>query len=143
MNRWLGYISILILIGGMIWGTLEYRKNYLNGFISFGKSFTSCFLIGLFAGILGAIYMFIFAQYIYPGFSQELLDKAQEQLLAGNPDMPDDQVEMAMKYTKMFMSPVAMAFIGLLYTLIASVVVGLIASIFMKKEDKSMTMNVM
>ncbi len=143
MNRWLGYISILILIGGMIWGTLEYRKNYLNGFISFGKSFTSCFFIGLFAGILGAIYMFIFAQYIYPGFSQELLDKAQEQMVAGNPNMSDDDIEMAMKYTKMLMSPVAMAFIGLLYTLIASVVVGLIASIFMKKEDKSMTMNVM
>ncbi|HTX88202.1 MAG TPA: DUF4199 domain-containing protein [Bacteroidales bacterium] len=143
MNRSLGYLSLLLLIGGMAWGTLEYRKNYLGGFISYGKSFTSCFMIGLFAGILGAIYMFIFARFIYPGFAQEILDKAQQQMLEKNPNMSDSQIEIAMKYTRMFTSPVMMAVWGLLANVFFSVVLGLLVSIFIRKEDKSMSQNVM
>jgi hypothetical protein len=143
MNQTLGYIQYLILIGGMAWGTLEYRKKYLNGFISYGKAFTSCFMIGLFAGILGAIYTFIFAQFIYPGFTQEILEKAQERMQAKSPDMTDDQLELGMKYVRMFTTPVMMAIWGLVANLFFSAIIGLIVSIFIKKEDKSMIQNVM
>ena len=42
-NKYLGYLGYVFLIAGMAWGTLEYRKKYLGGFISYGKAFTSCF----------------------------------------------------------------------------------------------------
>ena len=143
MNRWLQNISLLILIAGMAWGTLEYRKKYLNGFISYGKSFTSCFLIGLFAGILGALYVFVFAKFIYPGFTHEILEKSQQAMLEKNPNLTDDQIEMGMKYVRFFTTPVMMAVWGLLANVFFSVVIGLILSIFIRKEDKALTQNVM
>jgi len=55
MNQSLGYIGYLFMLGGMVWGTLEYRKKLQNGFMTYGEAFSSCFLIGLFAGILGVV----------------------------------------------------------------------------------------
>jgi len=140
LNKTLGYVGYIILIGGMAWGTLEYRKRYLGGFMTYGKAFSSCFMIGLFSGILGAIYMFIFAQFIHPGLIQEVLDMSRQALADKN--LTDEQMEQALAMQSKFMSPVMMTIWGLFASLIASVVLGLILAIFLKKEDKSITTQV-
>jgi len=137
LNKSLGYVGYVFLLGGMVWGTLEYRKKAVNGFLTYGQAFSSCFLIGLFAGILGSIYMFIFAQFINPGFVNEIIDQARVSMQGKN--MTDDQIETALEYTRKFTSPVMMMIWGLVgYTLI-SLVLGLIAAIFLKKVDANAT----
>jgi hypothetical protein len=138
MNRALGFLSLLLLIGGMAWGTLEYRKTYLNGFISYGKAFSLCFMIGLYAAILSAIYTFVFAEFIYPGFTQELLEKARENMISGGQEMSEQQIETALEWTKKFTTPVMITVWGFVTSLFFSAVIGLIAAIFLKKEDKSL-----
>jgi hypothetical protein len=135
LNKTLGYISYAILLGGMVWGTLEYRKKMAGGFISYGQAFTSSFLIGLFAGILGSVYMLIFAQFINPGFINEIIEQSRVALQAKN--MTEDQIETALEWTRKFTTPVMMLIWGLVgYTLI-SLILGLIAAIFLKKVDPS------
>ena len=138
MNRTLGYISFLILIGGMIWGTLEFRKQSPNGFLTYGKAFSTCFLIALFAAILSALYTFVFAEFINPNFTQEILDKAREGMMNSDRPMTDEQMEQAMAWTERFTTPVMMAIWGFITTLIISAVLSLVAAIFLKKEDKSL-----
>jgi len=138
MINGLNYIGYLLLIGGMIWGTVEYRKKYTGGFLSYGKAFSSCFMIGLFAGILASVYMFLFAQVIHPGFIQEILDRSQEQLLATTPDISDEDLETAMLWTRRFTSPVMMMIWSFVMYLITSAIFGLVVAIFLKKEDKSL-----
>jgi hypothetical protein len=138
MNRTLGYISFLILIGGMVWGTLEYRKQSQNGFMTYGKAFTSCFMIALFAAILSAFYTFVFAEFIHPGFSQEILDKAREQMMSGGQQMTDEQIDQALTWTQRFTTPVMLAIWGLITYVAISAVISLIAAIVLKKEDKSL-----
>ena len=43
------WISYVIILGGIIWGSLVYRNNYTDGFISYGQSFSVGFFIGLYA----------------------------------------------------------------------------------------------
>jgi ABC-type antimicrobial peptide transport system permease subunit len=136
LNRTISYITYLFLIAGMAWGTLAYRKKQLNGFISYGKAFTSCFLIGLFAGILAAIYTFIFATLIHPGFTQELLDQSREQILERTPEISEEQLDVAMNYTEKFTSPVMLMVFGLIIYTIVSAIISLIIAIFIRKEDK-------
>ena len=136
-SRNLGYIGYVFLIAGLAWGTIEYRNKSLGGFISYGKAFMSCFMIGLYAGLILAVYMFVFVQYIHPGFIGEMLDISRQAIYESNSNMTDEQVEQAVEMSAKFMSPVMLAvwtFVGYLF---ASAVFGLIIAIFVKKEDKS------
>lgn len=74
MNKGVSSIGYLVLIAGMVYGAIDYRKKYLNGFMTYGKAFTTLFMIGLFAGLVASIYMYLFAAMIHPGFPQEILE---------------------------------------------------------------------
>lgn len=139
MNRTLGYISYIFIIAGMVYGTLEYRKKYLNGFMTYGKAFSSCFMICLFTGILAAIYTFFFAQFIHPGFVGELLEQSREQIVNSNPNMSEDEIEQALTVSARFMSPPFLAIWGFLANILIGAILALIIGLFLKKEDKSVT----
>jgi len=142
LNRSITWIGYLILLGGMIWGTLDYRKNYMNGFMSYGKAFSTSFMIGLFTGILAAVYTYVFAQFIHPGFTQEILDMSREQMLASSPNLSEEQIDQALSYTAKFTTPLMMLIFGFITYVVISAIISLITSIFLKKEDKSLTTSV-
>jgi hypothetical protein len=133
LNRSLGYVSYLFMLGGMVWGTLEYRKKNENGLMTYGDAFTSCFMIGLFAGILGTIYIFVFAKFINPGFINEIIEQARVKMQAKN--LSEDQIETALDYTRKFTTPLWMIIWGFLIYVLMSLVLGLLAAIFLKKAD--------
>lgn len=142
LNQAVSWIGYLVLAAGMIWGTLDYRKKYTNGFLTYVKAFGSCFWIGIFAGILGFVYFFIFIQYIHPGFINEMLDQMRANMISSRPEMSDEQVEQAVEMSAKFMTPVMMSLWGLAMNAIMSAVLGLILAIFLKKEDKSLNATV-
>ena len=136
-SKSLGYFGYLILIIGMIWGTVDYRTKALGGFMTYGKAFGSCFMIGLYSGIISAVYIFVFAKFIHPGFIQEMMDISRQSIMDSNPNMSEEQMEQALSFAGKFMSPPMMAMWAFLGYLFASAILGLIVSIFLKKEDKS------
>jgi hypothetical protein len=137
MNRALTWTAYIVMIAGMIYGTLEYRKKS-NGFLSYGQAFGSCFWIGLFAGILSTVYFVVFVQFIHPGFMNEMMDLTRQQMIESQPDMSEEQMEKALEISSAFMSMPAMAIMGLVSYAIGSSVFGLIIAIFLKKEDPSL-----
>ena len=141
-NKWLSSISYLILIAGMIYGTYDYREKYLKGFITYGKAFTTCFLIGLFAGLAASIYIYVFAQFIHPGIVNEVIEQARQQMVNTNPEMSEDQLETALAMTAKFTTPVMMMVIGFITYTVLSAVISLIAAIFLKKEDTSLASSI-
>ena len=142
MNRTLGLVSMALLIGGMVWGAVEYRKSYLNGFMTYGQAFSSCFMIGLFAGILSAIYMFGFAEFINPNFSQEILEKARQGMVESGQKMTEEQMDQAMVWTERFTTPVMLCVWGFITHVFFSAILALLTAIFLRKEDKSLTSNI-
>ena len=138
LNKAINWIGYIFLVAGMVWGTLEYRKKYTNGFLTYGKAFSSCFWIGLIAGVLASVYLFVFVQFIHPGFINETLDQVRANIMTSSPDMSDEQIEQAVEMSAKFMTPVMMTVWGLVIYAVMSAIIGLILAIFLKKEDPAL-----
>jgi hypothetical protein len=136
-SSFLNYINIALLIAAMSYSIVQFRKTQEGGFISYGRSLGCGFLTGMFASILLALYTFILFKYIDPGMIDKILAGAEDKMLEQNPNMTDEQLEMAMKYSSAFMSPIAMLILTIIGMSFWSLIISLIISIFTRKVDKS------
>lgn len=134
-----GYIMYAILLAGIVWGTLQLRDKHRGGVLTYGQSFTSGMLIGLYTGIISAVYTFIFYKFFAPEQIQVLLDRVEEEMLIKSPELTDQQLEMALSMTAKFMTPFGLAFSSLFGMFIAGLILSLIASIFLKRETPKTT----
>jgi hypothetical protein len=133
------YFSFVILLGGLIYGTLQYKNVYLGGYISFGKAFLSGFLIVLTAAIVASLYTFIFLTFIDPAYLEKIiqqsLDQSEAKMVAKG--LSQDQIDGALAVTRKFMTPVIMSVMGILSNAFFGAILSLIGAAFLKKEDKS------
>jgi hypothetical protein len=130
----LNYLSYLILAIGLFWAIFSYRNKQEGGFISYGGAFSSGFYVGLIISVIVAIYTYVYVQYINQGMIDEILLKAEEEMLTKNPDMSDEQINQALSYVEKFTSPAIMAVFGFFGNLLASTIFSLIIAIFAKRE---------
>jgi len=133
-EKWVGYFGYAILLGGIIMGTLSYRNKYLGGFITYGQSVSTGFLTGLFAAILSSIFTFIFVSVIGDDYLQTIMETAEESMISRDPDMSDEELDLAMKMTERMMNPTWISILAFLGYTVLSLVFALIASIFIKKD---------
>ncbi len=133
------YISFLFIIGGMMLGTIKYRDKVMGGYISYGKAFLSCFLIALIAGLITAIYSYIFLSFIDPAYLQTTIEQGMEQSRAKleAKGMSEEQIQSSMDMASGFMKPGMMSLMAFFGTAIWGAILALIVSIFIKKENKS------
>ncbi len=131
--RW---VSFLVYIGAIIWAAKSFRDLKSGGFISYGRSFSIGFMTGFVAAILVAVYIFIFFQYIDPAMVQQIIDQQEATLIKRYPDWSDVQIEQAMNMSSKFMTPPMIAIWGLVASLIGVLLISLVASIFIKREEK-------
>lgn len=110
-------------------GCTNYKK--LNsGFISFGECLKVGVTICLIAGLIYAFFTVVF-NLIFPEFIEDILRKTRAVMIEKNSQMTDEQLEMAMSWTRKFMNPTLVvpvtaamfSFIGLIYSLIIGAVV--------------------
>lgn len=132
LEKWVSWISYLIMIGGIILGTKSYRDNNLNGAITYGQALGFGVLMLLFASFVSAIYSYIFFAFIDPEFVNKMLQMVEEQLLERG--MPDEQIEMAIEMQRKFMKPVIMALMTIPTYTFVGLIISLITSIFLKKQ---------
>lgn len=134
-NRALGFVTFILLVGGMYYGTKTYRDRYLNGFISYGKAFTSTFTIALIASVVLAVYIFLFYKFFDPDMVQVIREEAEQEMLRRDPEISDQELEMALSWTQRFTTPGWMAVFGFITNAVVSIILALIISVFLKKED--------
>lgn len=135
----LGYLSMVALVGGMIWAALVYKNEYSGGFISYGKAFTIGLFVALIAGVLSSIYSYLFFTVFDPDAFAKIMELSIEQAeeKMAPQGLSEEQMEAGISMTKAFTSPVAIAIMSFLTNAIFGGVVMLIAAIFIKKEDNS------
>lgn len=134
----LRWVAILIVIGTMIMGVKTFRDKELGGFISYGQSVKLSFFIGLISAIILGVFMYIFVKFIDLDFIDLILEQTEEDMLEKNPEITDMQFDMAMEYTEKFTTPFWIS-IGTLFMLsVQAIIIALIISIFMKKQDDSL-----
>jgi hypothetical protein len=135
--NWTSYITYAVLLGGIVVSAIYYRDKHLGGYITFKQSFLVGFYTALFAGLIAAVYTAIFMSFAGEEFKAVLLQKAEESMIEKNPEMTDEQIEMAMKWTGKMMNPVWLTIISFLSNLFFGAIFSLLGSIFIKKENKS------
>lgn len=132
---WVQYVSLLVLFAGIVYGTITYRDKQGNGFLSYGRSLGFGVLISLFAGIVLGIYTFLFFQYFDPSQLEQIWKMAEDRML--DQGLTDEQIDQAMGFSKMFMTPIAISVSGIFSMVFWGTVFSLISSIFIKKVDDS------
>jgi len=135
MNDTLRYLSLIIMIAGMVLGSVQYRKVQLKGFMTYGQAFSVNFLIGLFASLISVIFFFFYVKYINTGLVQEMLEMARHKMEEKAGNMSQDQLDQAMAMTEKFMTPVWMVIWGFFGSAFWAAIFSLIISIFIKKKD--------
>ena len=127
------YISYLIILGGIIYGTKIYRDNILGGSISYSHALGTGVLITLFGGIISGFYQLIFVTYIDPEYFNRMMETVIEQYQ--NAGFDDEQIEQMIEISNYTRKP----FYFLIMTILGSAIMGfifsLLTSIFLKKEN--------
>jgi hypothetical protein len=131
----LKYLNMIIVICVILFGTITFRNKQNNGYIKYGKSFLSCFLIALYGGIIFAVYYYLFVKFFDHSIIVNLRNLAEAKLEQMN--MPEEQVEKAREWQKKMIIPAALALGNILSISFWGAIFSLIISIFIKKEDNS------
>lgn len=132
---WEKALGWIVFIGVLFMAILKFRE-VNNGNLKIGQAIKTGLGVALIGGLITAIYVFIFFNYVEPNALGDMLEMTQEKMLEQNPDMSDEQMEMALKMTKMFLSPTAMIFLTIIGNLIMGLIVSLVGGLIFKKEEE-------
>jgi len=133
-NQIATYISYAVIIAGIVWSTLAWRRDGLGGYITYGQAVGIGSYTILFTALISAVYMFVFMQFIDPGVKDIFIAQAEEQILTRTPDIPDEQLDAALALTERMFNPLILAISTLFTYGLLGVLFSLITSAFLKKK---------
>ena len=133
------WIAYAVIIAGIVIGTQNYRDNQLGGYINYTQCLASGTLIAFFTAIITAFYTYLFFTFIDASLIETLLEK--QMITMEEKGLDDEQIEMAMLWTRKFMTPMWMSVMVLLSYTFMGFVFSLITSIFLKKKNDSFENN--
>jgi len=126
------YLSYPVIIAGIIWGQISYKKE-LGGIMPYGQALLAGLLTMVFASIINSVYTYLLYTIIDPSLQEQLRIFTEEQMLAqGN--VPEEQMEMALKMAGKFQTPTMMAVMGVVMGALIGLIISLITAIFIKKN---------
>jgi hypothetical protein len=121
-------IVLLVLVLSM------YRKEKLGGIMTYSQSFGMGALVMVVAGVISAIYMYVFIKYIDPNFINVMMQMQEDKMLEKGLD--EAAIEQAMEFTSKMRSVGFLTIMSFVGTAFMGVVFSAIVSIFLKKEPK-------
>jgi len=122
MNKSLSYITLVIVISAIIGGCIYYAKQ-MNGQVTYGNVFAHGFKITAGIAAIMSIYTIISVKFIYPEIIELTIDAARAEMeKKGN--VPTDQMDMALGFTRKFFLPFAIA-----GSLFGTALIGALASL--------------
>lgn len=130
---WQSLINFLIMLGCIVYG-LKTFKHENGGFLSLGEALKTGLAIALVAGIIGTLFTLLFVTVIEPNFTVDMLEVQRNNMIEANPNMTEEEMDMAMGITEKMMSPGIMAAFGIIATLFFGFIISLIAGLIMKNN---------
>jgi hypothetical protein len=125
------YVTYIALIVFLLLAQKEHRDK-LGGYIKFGEAFVTGLLYGIFAGLLTAVFVYLYLSVLSPEVFAQAMEQ-QRQALTDSGKLSTDQIDHAMEIGKKYgpiFGAVAVVFI---YSLLG-VIIGLIGAAILKKE---------
>ncbi|MBA4053482.1 MAG: hypothetical protein C0490_02100 [Marivirga sp.] len=129
-NKW-GWIGMVFSVIILVLAHKNF-KDEGDGFMSYGQGVGIGFWISLVAVVIGALFTYTYANIIDPATMESFYEKQYEQMQEKG--MQDEQIEMAVTWTKKLFWPIYVVF-GIFFGLI----VALIVTIFTQKKSPEQT----
>ncbi len=136
LNQSISWLSYAIMLAGLIFAVKDRRDKDLEGYISFGEAFKTGFLFCIVTGAIGTVFSLLMMKFIAPEMITEILKKAESDMI--NNGMPDEQIKMAMEYTRRFTTPIWIAIWGLVGSAVIGAILSLIVAAVFKKESNQL-----
>ncbi len=130
-----GTINFFILVAGIIWFSVKFRNESNKGMMSYSQGMGIGTLMGLFSGVVFAVYLYIF-YYFSPADIDNILSLIEEELMK-NGDLTDDQIEALIQFYHHFMTPLSLAFATVFQYTFMGFLISLVTSLFIKKQAGS------
>ena len=127
-----------ITIAFIAYAIIQYRDINSNGFISYSESLKLGTTVAFFSSIILAFYQFLYISYIDPNALSEIMRVTEQAMLESNPEISDEELDMALQITGKFMQPHWMMIMGMLGGTFMGFLYSLIISIFVKNEDPNL-----
>ncbi len=131
-------LNNIITIGFIAYAIIQYRDINNNGFISYSASLKLGTTVAFFSSIILAFYQFIYVSYLDPSALSEVMKITEQAMLESNPEVSDEELDMALEMTSRFMQPHWMMIMGMLGGTFMGFLFSLIISLFVKKDDPTL-----
>jgi|26BtaG_2_1085354.scaffolds.fasta_scaffold00030_22 hypothetical protein len=132
-DQWPIYIFYLffpIFIGYCVY---SYR-NKNAGFLGLGQAIKVGVTVAVVGGIVYGIYNLIFFYFIEPDITDQLMEVARAKMFEENPNMKEEEAEMALSFVKKFSNPLFSSAMYILLSAVFGFLYGLISGAIFKRE---------
>ena len=138
-NTAFSLLSFAVMIGGLIWAAISYRKKELGNYMSYGQAFSYSISVAVVYSILSVIFTLVLTRVIDPGYIDQVYTITEQKLYdAGN--LTEEQIDMGMSVSRRFSGPIISSIMSFFSTLFISVIISLITSaIAMRKNPNPFT----
>jgi hypothetical protein len=130
---WQNLLNFAAMLGFIIYGIKAY-KNDNSGYLSLGEALKMGLAIALVAGLIGSIFSYLFVTVIEPDFAVNMLEATRVKLINDNPEMTQEQMDMAIGMTEKMMSPGILVAFSIIGSLFIGFIISLISGLIMKNN---------
>lgn len=132
-NMWINALATIAIIFVSVYlAQVNHRDQDLGGYMKYGRGLGTGMLTVLFIALLTNLFSVILRTVIDPGLIDAQLETQRQAMIEQG--MSDEEMENAMKFTKMFIgNPIILFFTGLLGTAVWGLIISLISAAFTRK----------
>lgn len=125
---WIGYAVFAVLV---VLAHKEYKSEG-DGYMSYGQGLGIGTLAMVVSSVISSIFLFIYISFISSGFIDAIKEKSIMDM--EEKGMSDAEIDQAMGFSEAFMTPGAMAIMGLIFGIFIGFIIALLVSIFTKNQ---------
>ncbi|UMB54853.1 DUF4199 domain-containing protein [Lutibacter sp. A64] len=126
-------VASFVIMAVVIFMGLKNYKNGNNNILSLSDALKIGLGITLIGAIISVIYNQIFINFIEPDFIENMMKVGQEKMLEQNPNMTDEQLEVAIGMQEKMSSPLIGAAMGIIGSLFFGFIISLIEGLILKR----------
>lgn len=130
-NSALGFVSFIFLIAVLVLAFKEFKSNN-SGFMNLGQAVGLGTLLGAVSGVIGSIFNFVYMNFIDTSYIGKMLAFQEEKMIEQG--LPDESIEMALGITEKMTSGGLSFLVGVIFVVIASLILSLIIGAIMQKK---------
>lgn len=134
-STWGSWVKFFIIVGGLVYAQINYRNEHLGGYISYGQGLGYTVLVGLFTGLLTGVFLYALYGFISPDLIQQERQIAEMNVYRMFGNMGYDQQMSMIELQTRFITPLFKMIFEVFGKTFNGLIVGLIASIFIKKRN--------